>query len=151
MGTAPVPVAMFAHQTVLQLVLYAEGLKRHRLILRTGILPEEWVRQSCFCCQPVHWVKGQDLLQEICGWEWKWKSRLIKTGLMIVWMIWITEKHFTGICLLMSVLFLTFLLHLRKKLLQWSPDLPVVVDVRRHDSQQLLPVLLPNHWHSVQN
>lgn len=66
-GNLPVPVAMFPYQTVLQLVLYAEGLEGHRLILRTGILPEEGVRQSCFCCQPVRWIKGQDLLQEVYG------------------------------------------------------------------------------------
>lgn len=59
--------ALLRHQAVLQLVLNAEGVRRGGLILRAGILLQERVGQSRLGSQPIHGVKGQDVLQEVHG------------------------------------------------------------------------------------
>lgn len=61
--------ALLRHQTVLQLVLNAEGMRRGGLILRAGVLLQVRVGQSRLGSQPIHGVKGQDVLQEVYGWE----------------------------------------------------------------------------------
>ncbi len=123
-------------QTVLQLVLYAERLQGDRLIQRTRVSLQVWMRQSRFCGQPVHGIKGEDTLQEINGWNVDSVNNAV--------------EHHSITCVKTMLAYLglpPLAIVFRSDLL----NLPPLTYKTGHDLQQFLSVLLSNNRHSVQN
>lgn len=52
-------------QNVVHFVLDVEGVQGDGLVQGEGVVGHVGVSEGLFCRQPIHGVKGQDLLQEI--------------------------------------------------------------------------------------
>lgn len=66
--STPVPsvtMTLVHEQNVVYFILYVEGVQRYGLVQGEGVVSHVGVSKGLFCRQPIHGVKGQDLLQEI--------------------------------------------------------------------------------------
>lgn len=66
--SAPVPsvtVTLVHEQNVVHFILYVEGVQRDGLVQGEGVVGHVGVSEGLLRRQPIHGVKGQDLLQEI--------------------------------------------------------------------------------------